>query len=187
MAIQETIKEKFLIWQLESNKKVFVKAYDLYLDDVYRFIYFKINNPEEARDLTSEVFLKTWNYIQEKGLNAKTLRPLIYRIARNLIIDYYRKKSSQDVSLEGASGQDIDVIDDRQNVAEIAQISLAIEDIKEKIMNLKDEYREVIILHFINELSISEIAEIINKTKGNTRVLIHRALRKLKEMTDNID
>ena len=50
---------------------------------------------------------------------------------------------------------------------------------------LKDEYREVIILRYVNELSISEIAEILNKRKGNTRVLIYRATKALKDLSQD--
>ena len=54
-----------------------------------------------------------------------------------------------------------------------------------KLPELKDEYREVIILRFVNELSIKEVAEILDKSKGNTRVLIFRALKALKELLEN--
>ena len=50
------------------------------------------------------------------------------------------------------------------------------------MQEIKEEYREVIIFRFINELSIKEIAEILDKTKGNVRVLVYRALKALKEL-----
>ena len=69
--------------------------YDLYTDSIYRYIYFKVGQDEEARDLTSEVFLKAWNYIQDNKItDYKTLKALFYKIARNLVIDHYRRKSN---------------------------------------------------------------------------------------------
>ena len=73
----------------KGDKDAFINAYDLYADPIYRFIYFKISNSEEAQDLTSAVFLKAWNYIQENSLkDYKTLKALFYKIARTSIIDY---------------------------------------------------------------------------------------------------
>ena len=54
-----------------------------------------------------------------------------------------------------------------------------------RLPELKDEYREVIILRFVNELSIKEVADILEKSKGNTRVLIFRALKALKELLES--
>src|SRR3989338_7108037 len=97
------IEEKILFYKIKKNdKQAFVKAYDLYIDQLYRFIYFKVGSREEAEDLCSAVFLKTWNYILENSLKErKTLKALLYKIARNLIIDHYRKnKDRKTVSLD---------------------------------------------------------------------------------------
>ena len=182
MAINDTIKDKILAWQIQNNEEAFVKAYDLYVDQIYRFVYFKINNREEAHDLTSQVFLKTWDYIQKKGLESKTLRALIYRIARNLIIDYYRRNTGDDIALENSEGQLIDIIDEKQNILKSVHNNLEIESVKRGMAELRDEYKEIIILHFIEELSITEIAKILNKSKGNIRILIHRSLKSLRKL-----
>ena len=179
------IKEKILFWRIQNKDQVaFAKAYDLYVDQIYRFVYFKINNKEEAHDLTSQVFLKTWEYIQKKGeLEAKTVKALLYRIARNCVIDYYRKNNKRiDLPLETDDGQKIEIVDETQDILKNLEIKLDIEEVKKKILELKDEYKEVIILHFIDELSVKEIASILDKTKGNVRVLIHRSLKALKKL-----
>ncbi len=179
------IEEKLLIYKIRKNdRQAFVKAYDLYVDQLYRFIYFKVGNREEAEDLCSAVFLKTWNYILRDGLkDYKTLKALLYKIARNLIIDHYRKnKDSRTVSLDG--GSEIDVIDEKQNVEEKMDLKTDIFVLETKLPELKDEYREAIILRFVNELSIKEIAEILGKPKGGVRVLIFRALRALRELLE---
>lgn len=174
----------------EKLKKVLVQAYDLYLDDIYRFVYFKIggddiNRKEETEDLTSLVFLRTWDHLQKNDIkNTKALRSLLYKIARNLIIDHYRKNSKQkNVSYDCDEGS-IDVIDERQDLAQKIELAEGVEDVKQKLSELKEEYQEIIIMRYLNELSVSEIAEVLGKTKGNTRVLIHRALNELKNLTN---
>ncbi len=187
-----TIKDKILYSRLKhKDKEAFIKAYDFYIDDIYRFIYFKVNKKEEAEDLTSTVFLKTWNYIQNNNLtNYKTLRSLLYKIARNLVIDHYRERGRKMniVSFNDAAFDNninaANIIDENQNLFEKVELTADFKIIEKKIFELKDEYREVIILRYINELSITDIANILEKSRGNVRVLIYRALKALREMVD---
>jgi len=182
------IQDKILFARLKNkDKQAFIKAYDLYLDQIYRFIFFKVSKKEEAEDLTSAVFLKTWNYIQDGNLtNYKTLKALIYKIARNSIIDYYRRVSHEETKAIDNPNIKIDLIDVKQDISRKIEIDFEYKSIENKLTELKDEYREVIVLRFINELSIPEIANILKKSKGNTRVLIFRALKALKDLT-NLD
>ncbi|MFH1744596.1 MAG: RNA polymerase sigma factor [bacterium] len=168
----------------QKDRDAFIKTYDLYLDSIYRFVYFKVSNKEEAEDLTSSVFLKTWDYIQNNNISDyKTLKALLYKVARNLIIDYYRKKNSQsNVGYNAEITEDI--LDQDQDLYNKVETEFDYKIIERKIFELKDEYREVIILKYINELSISEIAEVIGKSNGNVRVLIYRATNALKKIAD---
>ena len=169
-----------------QDKEAFIKAYDLYVDQIYRFIYFKVGNRyDEAQDITSAVFLKTWNYIQTNSLkDYKTLRALIYKIARTSVIDHYRKSSNLTLRIDDENNQ-IDIPDYSQDITKQAEINSDLENIIDKLQKLKDEYREIIVLRFINELSITEISKIINKSKGNARVLVHRALKALRDEVDD--
>ena len=180
------IKDKILYLRLKhKDKEAFLKAYDLYTDNIYRFIYFKVNSREEAEDITSLVFLKTWDYIQDNNLsNYKTLKYLLYKIARNLVIDHYRKKSKQQKIIYNNDISSLDIIDKSQNLLQQAELAADFKIIEKKLFELKDEYREVIILKYINELSIAEIAKILEKSRGNVRVLVFRALKALREIVD---
>ena len=180
------IEEKLLLYKIKKNdKQAFIKAYDLYVDQLYRFIYFKVGSREEAEDICSAVFLKTWNYILQDSLrDHKTLKALLYKITRNSIIDHYRKnKDRGNISLDGDNG--IEVIDEKQNAARNMELKTDLFVLETKLPELKEEYREVIILRFVNELSIKEIADILDKPKGNIRVLIFRALKALKELLES--
>ncbi len=170
----------FLRLKKHKDKQAFIEAYDLYIEQIYRFVYFKIGSKEDAEDITSMVFLKCWNFIYEGKLeNHDTLKPLLYKIARNTIIDHYRHKQNREtVSLEAAA----EAIDPALDVHKEIITNLDFQNvIQEKLPLLKEEYRDVIILRFINELSVSEIARVLGKTSGNVRVLIHRALQSLQD------
>jgi len=177
-------KEKYLLFRAKNkDPEAFSSVYDLYVDRIYRFIFFKVNKQEDAQDLTSEVFLKTWEYINQ-GKEISNLNALIYKIARNLVIDYYRKNVSKEKEISLEDSQDLlekemEVID--QNWQKI-DVKIQTEKIEAKLMLLKNEYREVIILRYIDSLSIDEIAEILEKKKGAVRVLIFRALNTLRQL-----
>lgn len=167
------------------DKEAFVKVYDANVKDINRFVYFKIGNREEANDLTSIIFLKTWNHIQNKTLeDAKTLRALLYKIARTSIIDYYRENGGKLSSSLDDDNNKLEIIDDSQDIQGDLDKQANLDLIKRQLPLLKDEYRELIIMRFINDLSLEEIAEISGKNKGNVRVSLHRALNSLRELID---
>jgi len=170
------------------DKEAFIKAYDENVAEIYRFVYFKIGHQEEAHDLTSMIFLKTWNHIQNKTLeDAKTLRALLYKIARTSIIDYYRDtgaKMKATLSLDNEE-HPLDLPDkDAPDLNENLDLKTDFQLIKSKLPLLKEEYREVIIMRFINDLSLEEIADVTGKSRGALRVLIHRALSALRGLVE---
>lgn len=179
---RENLKDKILYLRLKKkDKEAFMQAYDLYLDDIYRFIFFKVNSKEEAEDIASSVFLKAWNHIQNNSISDyKTLKALFYKIARNSIIDHYRKNANKkDISIE-ADETYLEIADERQDIISALETSDDFARISEKMLDLKEEYREVLMLRYVNELSVTEIAGVLDKTKGNVRVLIYRALNTLR-------
>lgn len=191
----DKIREKLLFSKLaRKNKDAFSEFYELYIDRMYQYIYYKVNSKEDAEDLTSAFFLRIWGCIQEGKIeDFKTFKPFLYTVARNLVIDHYRKISqhkttiSLDVQIDkemeadGATGKDFQA-DEKADLMESLITAIEVEKIKEKLFELKDEYREVIVLKYIDQLSAKEIAMILNKSKGNVNVLSHRALRALKDL-----
>jgi RNA polymerase sigma-70 factor (ECF subfamily) len=177
------LNDKLLYLRLtKKDKDAFVETYDLYFDQIYRFVYFKVSSREEAEDLTSVVFLKTWNYVQTKSItDYKTLKSLLYKVARNSVIDHYRKKSSQmeQVSLD-SNKSEIDLPDNSQDIHKNLEIADDYSQIKDKLFQLKEEYRELIVMRYVNELSIKEIALSLGKSRGNIRVTLYRALKALR-------
>lgn len=186
--IIKKFKDKQTLSKLKSHdKEAFIEVYDAHVAEIYRFVYFKIGRKEEANDLTSMIFLKAWNHIQNNSLeDAKTLRALLYKVARNSIVDYYRETGSKlrvTASLDDEENR-IEVVDEGIDPQERLDREADLELIKSKLPLLKEEYREVIIMKFINDLTLEEIAEISEKNKGNVRVLLHRALSALKELVE---
>lgn len=179
--------EKRNIGRLKNkDKDVFIKVYDDFASDIYRFVYFKIGHAEEAKDLTSMIFLKAWNHVQNNTLtNSSTLRALIYKVARTSIIDYYRETGHKlNISIDDENNS-LEILDENINLEADLDKARELEKIKSELPLLKEEYREIIVLRFINDLDLEEISEITGKTKGNLRVIIHRALNALRELLED--
>ena len=183
----QKFKDKQVLSKLKNHdKEAFIKVYDENVADIHRFVYFKIGSREEANDLTSMIFLKAWNHIQNKSLeDAKTLRALLYKIARNAIIDYYRENSNKNTVSIDDEDKPIDIADDAAPDAQAKLDEAAnLELIRKQLSQLKEEYREIIIMRFINDLSLEEIADISKKSRGSVRVTLHRALNALRELVE---
>ncbi len=160
-----------------SKRKKFSKIYDQNIDKIYRFIFLKVSSEEVAQDLSSETFLKAWQAYNKKDSNIKNFSAFLYRIARNLIVDYYREKGrAQFVSTEA-----VPVIDPNSNIEEKAALNSDLEHIKLALNSLKDNYQNVIIWHYLDDLPMPKVAQMMEKTEENTRVILHRALKALKE------
>ena len=164
----------------KGDNEAFAKLYDIYTPKLYRFIRLKVNSREMAQDLTSETFLKIWQYLQEQKKIKERFHSLMYKIARNLVIDFYRTKSSREILIED-NFEEFSMIEDDDNIAELTIRREEILQAKKAISQIHPHYQDVIVLYFLDELSISEIAEILGKNEGTVRVLIHRAVNALKK------
>ena len=163
---------------MANKKKLFAKIYDQYIDRIYRFIFFKIGSQETAEDLCSETFLKGWQAFKQNNAEIENPQAFLYKIAKNLIVDHYREKGKAQLV-----STDVGQVLIRDSGIDLEKQSLQksdLETIRTGLVGLKDEYQEIIILHYINDLSIPEIAKTINKTEGAARVQLHRAVKALK-------
>ena len=165
-----------------NKQKKFSKIYDQYIEKIYRFIFLKVSSQEIAQDLTSETFLKGWK-VYQKNNKIKNFSAFLYRIARNLIIDHYREKGKkQFVSLDSVS-----ILDTNPGLEEKAIINSDLEQVRATLLNLKEDYQNVIIWHYLDDLPIPKVAEIMEKSEGATRVVLHRALNALREEVNKKD
>lgn len=179
----KAVKEKLLLLKIKTKQdpEAFAELYDFYVEPIYRFVYFKLSNKEDAEDITSEIFLKAWDYLIDPEKNVASFRRLVYTIARNRIIDVYRERAKR---LECP----VDVVQDMaitKDLSKQVEISQETEKLLSTIKKLKHEYQEVIHLRYIEELPIKEIAAILDKNSTNVRVIIHRATKKLKELSSD--
>jgi len=160
-------------------KKRFLKAYNDYSPSILRHIYFRVNNQELAEDLTQETFFKAWRYISKKDTEIANLKTFLYKVANNLIIDYYRQKNNKmTVAIDEVSEEFIATESQQEKEADQAFDKKLVEKF---LLKLKDDQKQVLLYRYIDDLSILEISKLTGKTKENIRVIIHRGLKALKE------
>jgi len=159
------------------TEQEFINLYKNNLDKVFRFIYFRVDSTETAQDLTGQSFLKVWQ--NDNNSRIKNPQAFLFQTARNQIIDFYRRKDKKPVSLEELAEKG-EEIPQKSFVSQI-ELTFEKENLKKALQRIKPTYSEVIIWHYIDELSIKEIADILQKNENNVRVLLHRALENLKK------
>ncbi len=163
--------------------KDFEIIYLKYSDKIYRYVYLNTTDPYLSEDITSETFLRIWK--NWKKIKPDFMQALLYKTAKNIIIDNYRKHgNAKKVSLENIVEQGLEPSYDEDLIEKITSND-NIKKINDAIKLLPENLREVMILRFINDLPASKAAEILDTTEVNIRVLQYRALKKLKEVIEN--
>jgi RNA polymerase sigma-70 factor (ECF subfamily) len=159
-----------------GKKKGMEKIYEIFAEPVFRYIFLRVGNREEAEDLTSRIFLKVFRRIKTYREGEVPFSAWIFRVAHNELVDYFRLKKPIPQSLD-------DVYDEPTSSSFEPEVKLLEEELQKRIiqalMQLTAEQREAITLRYLEGFSIKEIAEIMGKGEGAVRSLLSRALRRL--------
>ena len=162
-----------------DNRNLFSEIYEELSDSLYRHCFFRTSNAEIAEDLVQDVFMKFWRELHLKG-EIKYPKAWLYTALRNRIIDYYRKKKTLSLDVQLENGFEPAGEHDHMHPETTAEISI----LMKKIEMLNDSDKEVIIMRYVDDLPIKEIAEIVQSNENAVSVKLHRAVNKLKEQHD---
>jgi RNA polymerase sigma-70 factor (ECF subfamily) len=161
---------------VRGKASAFGRLYDHYQPAIYRFVFIKVGQREEAEDLTHRVFLNAWQNISSYRDLGFPFSSWLYHIARNQIIDHYRTNRPA-VPLDEVSPDLLTTPED--SVVQI-EVRLELDRVRLAIRMLKPDHQDVIIMRFVEELSIKEVAVAIGKSEGAVKLIQHRALRELR-------
>jgi RNA polymerase sigma-70 factor (ECF subfamily) len=158
------------------------ELYDRYHEDVFRYIWARVSNQQLAEDLTGEVFIRMVTHLPKYRSSGTPFAAWLYRIARNLVVDHYRKVSNRYEMLP------IDEIEtlpgEEQSVANQVENQLFVEQVHGAIKQLKPDRQDIIILRFIIGLPSQTVADILGKTLGSIKVKQHRAIKELRRILE---
>ncbi len=173
-------KENRLILQAkQGDKQAIAELYTGHVDAIYRYIWPRVRDEAITEDLTAQVFLKALEGLPGYEPSGKPFLAWLYRIAYARVVDHWRKQDRRatlplDDTLparEPRPGELLEVEDEW-----ITAIDL--------LAQLTDDQQEVLMLRFIGEMSLSEVAETLGKTLGATKAVQHRALASLARLLE---
>jgi len=184
--------DRFYLYRVRTQRdaEAFGQLYDRYVTQIYRFVYLKLPSREAAEDVTSETFLKFWQHLINNN-DVRHVRALLYKTARNLVVDYFRKQDSAlslevvTFSTENPSSIDERPLSDRNRQRALMEAKADLSIILEKISRLKEDFRDVLTLRLVDGLGYGDIARILDKTPGHIRVIYHRAMKALEALDSN--
>ncbi len=170
--------ERMLVQRaIDRDTTAFAELYDKHVVRTYRHIYYLVNDAREAEDLTAQTFLKAWEAIDRYKERGAPFVAWLLRIAHNLTVSYLRAKRDH-------SELDDSYVDHKlgRNPEDALQQSTDEKSVREAVLRLREEQRQVIMLRFVEELDYREVAAVIGKSVPAVRVIQHRALGNLRRI-----
>jgi RNA polymerase sigma-70 factor, ECF subfamily len=165
----------------QADRAAFATLYRRYLDRVYGYAFYQLGDHHDAEDVTERIFLAALGALPDFRDRGSTFRAWLFRIAHNTIANAHRSRARRRTE---------PLPDDFQRAAPNAdpapQVALADElrEIRRAVAQMPDDRRQVILLRFVDDLSTNEIAEVLDRSPGAVRVLLHRSLRELASRLD---
>jgi RNA polymerase sigma-70 factor, ECF subfamily len=161
----------------QEDRTAFGLLYRRYLDRVYSYAFYQLGDHHDAEDATARTFLSALRAIDSFSDEGASFRAWLFRIAHNTVANAHRSRARRRT-------EPIETIltDPPAPDADPAGLSLRADDarrVRAALAQLPDERRQVVLLRFADDLSAREIGEVLDRSEGAVRVLLHRALREL--------
>ncbi len=165
-------------------KDRFTKVYSDYADAIFRFCFLRVSDRDVAIDLTQDIFMRYWDNISAKGKEVNNDKAFLFAVARNIVIDWYRK--SKAVSLEALEekyedAEEFTVIPDNAKGAQ--EMETEARFLISKIKDLPSSHHQILYLRYVEDFGPKEIAQVLEIRENTVSVRIHRALEELRKIT----
>lgn len=183
-SVKQNLKEGAILREVKKgDSQAFVWLYDQYAPQVYRFILIKTNSPQDSEDLTSEVFFRFWKQVTTEKGKVNNPRAFLYQIARNLVVDHYRQKPRADLVIDENQEKIMEnTLADSTDLSQKAALDSDLVQVHKAISQIKPQYQDMLIWHYLDDFSVKEISQILDKSENTIRVQLHRALKALKSV-----
>ncbi len=169
-----------LISRAREDAEAFGQLYELYVERIYNYMYYRTGNHHDAEDLTAKTFYQALKHIGRYTERGLPFAAWLYRIAHNLVANWYRDHSRRQVialdelaSLTLPHGEQ--TAPDQVEMQEDRQLLLRL------IRRMPDERQQLLILKFVEQMSNQEIGQIMGRSEGAIKSLYHRTLLALRE------
>jgi len=167
----------------KGDTEAFGEIYERNAEKVFRYLSAHLDSSQDAEDLTEEVFIRVWRFLPEYRERGVPFLSFVFRIARNVLIDYYRRERRKG---EQVSTDDLPIPDHKPGPVELLSIQTERQELLKALDTLREDYRNVLVLRFLSDLSPEETAQVMGRSAGAVRVLQHRALSALRVQIDKL-
>jgi RNA polymerase sigma-70 factor (ECF subfamily) len=174
-AMEDNFEE--LVKKVQSGDMIaFGPLYDAHIEQVYRFVWYKVQHKELAEDLTSQVFMKALEKISSFNAEKASFKTWVLTIARNTVIDHWRTaRDHRDI-------EDAWDLDSSSDTARDAEAREQLEKVQMHLKKLSTDQRDIIILRVWEGLSYKEIAEALGKSESACKMSCSRGLAQLRRI-----
>jgi len=170
--------EKALIERAKEDKEAFGQLYEIYVDRIYNYVYYRTGNAADAEDLTAKIFVRAMKHIPRYEDKGVPFSAWLYRIAHNLVANWHRDNSRrQMIALDDITHWHVG--DESPEFATQLMEDKAL--LLAAIRRLPSDRQELLILKFVEHLSNAEIGDIMGRSEGAIKSLYHRTLLSLRE------
>jgi RNA polymerase sigma-70 factor, ECF subfamily len=163
---------------VQGSQQAFAELYEANFERIFRYVYLKIGNREDAEDMAQQVFLHALRSIASFKYQGTPFTAWLFRIAHNQMVDYLRKKTRRPVAVE----IDETVPSNGTDPQQMAELTLSIEQLTKATQSLTKLQKEVISMRFAGGLSIEEVARALGKNPGAIKALQHAAVTALRKV-----
>ena len=187
MMISNESDEEIILSYKNGNREALKNIIDRYTSNIYNFTA-KTTNKNDATDITQEVFIKVWKNIKKFDETKASFKTWIFTIAKNSTTDFLRKKKSIVFSDIQKNKDEVtfeeNIMSEEILPDEALQKLEDAENLNRTLEKLRPEYREVLILHYQEEMTFEEIGKILNKPLNTAKSTHRRAVLELKKLLD---
>lgn len=166
-----------------GDEQAFSEVYNRYEGLLQRYLLSRVPDRDTVADLVSDVFLKTWQFLKLGG-RITYLPAFLFRSAKNILNDWFRHKRTHGTipfsAIEGTKLERV-LISPKEELAQNIDRTMALERFTALTQELPDRQRMVITLRYIEGMKTKEIAEAVQLSHANTRVLLHRGLATIRK------
>ena len=188
----ERTDEEIIILYKEGNKEVFKELIDKYTTPLFNFTA-RLTDKDNAQDIVQDVFIKIWKKLNSFDTSKSSFKTWIFTVTKNSIIDFWRKNKIPGGQKKILSFSDIENsnydfpfsenIKDTEILPDEALSKLEDTEFLSKLINnLPENYKTVLILHYQEEMTFTEIGEILNKPLNTVKSCHQRAIMNLRKM-----
>lgn len=164
------------------DPEAFGWLYEEHFDRIYRYVMLRVSNQADAEDITQQVFLKALENIGSYRWRGMPFASWLFRIAHNLVVDYWKKKSREKTAAVAPEEIDEMMVESSNDPATLAELKFDMKRLSAACEQLSDGQREIISLRFAGGLSVAESAKVMGKSEGAVKVLQHAALVRLRRI-----